>query len=256
MNFSWLTPRDRPAVVAHRGSSGRAPENTIAAFRLACEEGADAIELDVHLSKDGHAVVIHDGTLDRTTSGSGPVRNYMLKQLKKFNAAPGWEHEYYSETVPTLKEVLEEFGPDLGINIEIKLERKSASRKELLKNCIELVQKYKLYDSVMISSFNIKTVKNIETIDRRIIRGLLYDPLYHPLHSPAAYAKSLGVQYLIISRKMLLKRIVSAVHNRDMMMGEFVVNTNRQTDRSLRYGVDAIYTNSPSEVITFLNRRK
>lgn len=120
MKFSWLSPPYCPVVVAHRGSSGNAPENTMAAFRLALKEGADAIELDVHLSKDGHPVVIHDVSLDRTTDGSGKIRNYTLQKLKKFNAASGWENGFSFQEIPTLDSVLREFGPAVGINIEIK----------------------------------------------------------------------------------------------------------------------------------------
>lgn len=256
MNYSWLSPRSRPFIVAHRGSSGKAPENTTAAFRLACEEGADAVELDVHLSKDGHPVVIHDGNITRTTNGTGSVRNYTLQQLKKFNAASGWERKYPYESIPALDEVLKEFGTALGVNIEIKGGHKTERRQELLRKSIALIRRYKLYDTVLISSFNIRTVKEIGRIDPGIIRGLLYDPLYRPLRSPAAYAKSLGVQYLIMSRKRLLKRTVSAVHLQGMMMGEYAVNSERHTIRSLKYGIDAIYTDYPSEIRTYLNSMK
>lgn len=256
MNFSWISPRSRPIVIAHRGSSGKAPENTTAAFRLACKERADAIELDVHLSKDGHAVVIHDGYLGRTTDGSGPVRNYTLQQLKKFNAASRWKQKYSFEAIPTLDEVLKEFGFVIGINIEIKGERRDVMQQKLLSRCIALVRKYKLHSTVMISSFSSKTIEETGKLDPRIIRGLLYDPLFRPLRSPAAYAKSLGVQYLIMSRKRLLKRTISAIHLQGMMMGEYAVNSKSHAIRSLKYGIDAIYTDYPSEIRTYLNSMK
>jgi glycerophosphoryl diester phosphodiesterase len=256
MNFSWLTPRSRPIVVAHRGSAGRAPENTLAAFRLAHENGADAIELDVHLSKDGQVVVIHDRNLDRTTDGSGPIRNYTLRQLKKCNAGYRWQREFRHERIPTLEEVFAEFGSAIGINVEIKGVRTATVRQELMKKCIALIQKYKLYGTVLISSFSSKTVKEVGALDSRIVRGLLYDPLYHPLHSPAAYAESQGIQYLIISRTKLHKKIVNGAHAGNLMVGEFGVNTDLQTKRSLRYGIDAIYTDYPSEVLTYLHRPK
>jgi glycerophosphoryl diester phosphodiesterase len=256
MNFSWLSPRRHPIVVAHRGSSGTAPENTLTAFRLACEDGADAIELDVHLSGDGQVVVIHDGNLDRTTDGTGPVRKYTLQQLEKYNAASAWNRLFRFETIPTLEEVFTIFGCTIGINVEIKGERTEAARHEILRKCVALVHKYKLYDNVLISSFSSKAVKEIGLLDPRILRGLLYNPLYHAFRSPAAYAKSLGIQYLIMSRMKLHKKTVTVVHAKNMLIGEFTVNTERQAKRSLRYGIDAIITNYPSEILSCLRRRK
>ncbi len=256
MNFSWLSPRNLPIVVAHRGSSGKAPENTHAGFRLACEEGADAIELDVHLSGDGHVVVIHDANLDRTTNGTGSIRNYTLQQLKKYNAAAGWDTEFYFETIPRLEEIFRDFGSAIGINVEIKWERTQAARQELLRKCVAIVKKFKLYESVLISSFSSKTLREIGLIDPRIVRGLLYDPLSHAFRSPAAYAESLGIQYLIMSRMKLHKKTVRVVHEKNMLVGEFTVNTERQAKRSLRYGIDAIITNYPSEILSCLPRGK
>jgi glycerophosphoryl diester phosphodiesterase len=256
MNFSWLSPRHSPIVVAHRGSSGRAPENTITAFRYALEDGADAIELDARISKDSNIVVIHDHTLDRTANGSGLVQDYTLKQLKKFNAASLWPDKYPFESIPALAEVLEEFGSSFGINIEIKGDRNSVMRQKLLRNCVTLVQNFRLYDSVMISSFNVEMLVDVGELDGRIIRGLLFEPFHHPFRSPADYAKSLGVKYLIMSRNKMMKKIVSAVHSRGMMMGEFVVNTKSFISRSVNYGIDAIYSDYPSEVRTFLDRMK
>ena len=107
-------------IFAHRGASGYAPENTLEAFRLAMEQGADGIELDVHLTKDGEVVVIHDETLDRTSDGQGKVRDYTLEELKKFSFHNHIE-KYKGVQIPTLKEVLDLVeNSSMKVNIELK----------------------------------------------------------------------------------------------------------------------------------------
>lgn len=107
-------------IFAHRGASGYAPENTLEAFRLAMEQGADGIELDVHLTKDGEVVVIHDETLNRTSNGQGKVRDYTLEELKKFSFHNHME-KYKGVQIPTLKEVLDLVeNSSMKVNIELK----------------------------------------------------------------------------------------------------------------------------------------
>ena len=91
-------------VYAHRGYSGRFPENTMLAFQEAAKTGCDGIELDVQLTKDGQLVVIHDETIDRTTDGSGYVRDYTLEELRRFNAAAKWDGRFGFQPIPTFEE--------------------------------------------------------------------------------------------------------------------------------------------------------
>lgn len=108
---------DRPLIIAHRGVPGRAPENTLSSFRLALAEGADGIELDVHLSRDGVPVVLHDPMMDRTTAGSGRVDALTASEIQ---AAPIPTSEGGAEHIPTLREVLQLIPPPVFLNIEIK----------------------------------------------------------------------------------------------------------------------------------------
>jgi len=117
---------DRQRIFAHRGASGAVPENTIEAFETALREGAEILELDVHGTRDGHVVVIHDATLERTTDGSGPVREHTLEEILRldagyrFESEPG-EYPFRGKglRIPTLADVLERF-PDTPLNIEVK----------------------------------------------------------------------------------------------------------------------------------------
>ena len=107
-------------MVAHRGASGLAPENTLAAFRKALEVGADAFELDVRLTRDGRAVVMHDRRVDRTTTGRGLVGTHTLEELKSLDAGSWYGAEFAGEEVPTLEEVFDTFPQELPIYVELK----------------------------------------------------------------------------------------------------------------------------------------
>src|SRR5260221_4410550 len=107
-------------ILAHRGAGHDAPQNTVAAFQLARKMGADGIELDTSLSRDGVPVVIHDLTLDATTDGSGPVRALDLKALKELDAGSRFSPAFKGERIPTLDEAFEAVGPDLVVNVELK----------------------------------------------------------------------------------------------------------------------------------------
>src|SRR5882672_9051969 len=113
-------PLRRPLRVAHRGASARAPENTLAAFAEAVRLGANAIELDVHLTADGVPVVIHDGTVDRTTNGRGDVGRMTLKDLRRLDAGAWFSSRFRGERIPTLEEALEWARGRCGLNLEIK----------------------------------------------------------------------------------------------------------------------------------------
>ncbi len=106
--------------IAHRGASALAPENTMAAFAMAVELGADAIELDLHVSRDGELVVIHDHTLDRTTDGEGPVHTRSLQELKRLDAGRWFGESFAGQRIPTLAEVLDRFSGKIPLALEIK----------------------------------------------------------------------------------------------------------------------------------------
>src|SRR5512135_1831254 len=116
----FLRPRSQPLVIAHRGSSASAPENTLAAFQLAVEQEADAIELDVDLTRDGHVVVMHDATIDRTTDGHGRVTELTLAEIRGVDAGAWKAAAFDGERVPLLEEVFEAMGQRVLINVEIK----------------------------------------------------------------------------------------------------------------------------------------
>lgn len=161
------TIRHTPAVIAHRGASASAPENTLAAFRLALEHQADGIELDVHLSADGHLVVIHDDDLDRTTTGTGKVGQLTLEEIRAADAGNG-------EKVPTLDEVLTLIQDKMWINIELK---GFAPYSPLLpEKILTLVTTHGLGKKIIYSSFDPRLLIQIHKLQPDAKVGLLLYP--------------------------------------------------------------------------------
>lgn len=161
MNNHHLFELIKPVVFAHRGASKYAPENTLASFQKALEMGAQALELDVTLTRDGEVVVIHDDAVDRTSNGQGRVDQLTLAQIKKFDAGSWFAEEFKGEKIPTLKEVLALVGEKALINIELK----NAGKRniELVQETVNLVKEMKNQETIIFSSFiphNIRTVRD------------------------------------------------------------------------------------------------
>jgi glycerophosphoryl diester phosphodiesterase len=143
--MNWFAESSLPLIIGHRGASAAAPENTLAAFGLALDQGADGVELDVQLSADGWPVVMHDDRVDRMTSGTGRVAELTLAELQRLEMAQG-------QTPPTLDEVLETFGAQLLYNIEVK---DFGWRDRGLETAVaDLIIAHHLEDYVLVSSFN------------------------------------------------------------------------------------------------------
>lgn len=162
-----------PAVFAHRGASAYAPENTLAAFQLAIEQGADGIELDVNLTADGHVVVIHDRIVDRTTNGSGEVRDMELKTLKGLDAGSWFAPKFKGEKVPTLVEVLKLVGEDVFTNIELKPKYYISPLDQLPGKVAALVERHNLENKIIFSSFSPWTLIKIHRLLPSVPVGLL-----------------------------------------------------------------------------------
>ena len=178
-------------IYGHRGASGHAPENTLEAFKLSMEMGADGFELDVHLSKDGQLVVIHDETVDRTTNGTGFVKDLTLAQLKELDACNGME-KYRGAKIPTLAEVFDLVkGTAQIVNVEIKTDE--YFYPDIEKKCLELVREKGVADQVIFSSFNHHTLLRMRQLSPEAKLGMLYLEI---MAKPWEYAKQLNVEYL------------------------------------------------------------
>jgi glycerophosphoryl diester phosphodiesterase len=158
--------------VAHRGWSGRAPENTMAAFQLAMSEPAvNWIELDVQLSKDGIPVVIHDFTLKRTTNGNGNVKDHTYEELSRLDAGAWFDKKFAGEAIPSLEQVLRAVRGRCRLNIELKTAR--SMYPEIERRVVQLVRKYHMQHDVMVTSFDHEAVKRVRNEDPDFRTGLI-----------------------------------------------------------------------------------
>lgn len=176
--------------IAHRGFKGKYPENTMLAFEKAIEAGADGIEFDLHLSKDGELVIIHDESLERTTDGKSLVCEKTLEELQKLNASklyPGCE----IQRIPTLREYFE-FAKDKQIITNIELKNSIIGYEGIEEKAYDLIKEYDLSEKIIISSFNHESLIRFKNIAPNIKCGVLESSR---LYKPWQYVKNLGMEY-------------------------------------------------------------
>ncbi len=233
----------KPLIIAHRGASGHAPENTLAAFNLALEHQADGIELDVMLSKDLQVVVIHDDTVDRTTNGSGRVREMSLEALRSLDAGSG-------ERIPTLKEVLDTFGDRCLINIELK---NYATPFDALPIIVaKMLRNDGCPEKVLISSFNPFNFKRFRRHCPGVKQGLLTIPnkANHWLRRLFKY-DAVHPYYEDVDRELVL-----SAKKRLQQVNVWTVDNPDQIRRLAALDVDSLITNYPREAREALESEK
>lgn len=228
-------------IWAHRGASGYASENTLEAFALAAEMKADGVELDVQMTKDGHLVVIHDETIDRTSDGRGAVRDYTLSQLKQFNFNKT-HPEYTHAEIPTLREVYELLKEtDLIVNVELKTG--ICFYDGIEERVLELSGRMGMEQRVLYSSFNHYSITRIKELCPSAKTGVLYmDGIYRPVeYAEALMAEALHPAYY----NMQYPGLMEQAKTRGIKVHVWTVNTPEQFKRCRELGVDAVITNYP-----------
>lgn len=248
--FSWKTT-DKPIVIAHRGASVTAPENTIAAFTKAIEDGTHAIELDVRLSHDNKVIVIHDSRLERTTNGRGKVEDFDLEDLKNFDAGSWFNPKFSAEAIPTLEEVFKLVNKKVGINIEIK--QKIKNKNKIISSCVELAHKYKKHKSILITSFEHSLVKKVKQLDSSMMTGIIYSPVIHLGNSPISLARQYLADVIVVSRNYLREKMVIDAHNEKKMVFVYTIENRNHFDSMVNLKVDGIITNIPKSMKYYLS---
>jgi len=243
----WLTA-ERTLNIAHQGACGLAPSNTLAAFRLAAELGADGVELDVHLSADGVVVVIHDFTVDRTTDGAGWVANLPLEALKELDAGSWFDPSFAGERIPTLEEVFEEVGHRLLINVELKVPPREDRGLEAA--VVGLVERQGLADRVLISSFNPYALRRVRRLAPHIPLGFLYGsaPLSRVARVAAWLMRDLRPEAIHPHWTTISGAGVRRAHRRGRRVVVWTVDEPAAMRRLAGWGVDGIITNWPDRL--------
>jgi glycerophosphoryl diester phosphodiesterase len=233
----------RPAIIAHRGASAYAPENTLAAFKLALQQGADGIELDAKLSADGHVVVIHDQTVDRTTPFHGKVSDFRLAELRKMDAGSHFDIVFKGEPVPTLEEVFKAVGQLTYINVE--LTNYAAPFDPLPEKVAELVRHYKLSHRVVFSSFNPVALLRIRRLVPESPIGLLAYPGIKGWPARGWPGRMLRYNSLHSEVRDTTGKMVKHLQGRGRWVYVYTVNREDEMWRLFDLGIDGIFTDDP-----------
>lgn len=228
-------------VVAHRGYSGRYPENTMLAFEKAVEAGCDEIELDVQMTKDGVVVVLHDERIDRTTDGSGFVRDYTYEELKKFNAAAGWNGRHGIVAVPSFEEYLG-WVKDQPVTTNIEFKTSIYYYEGLEEKTIELLRRYHLEKKVMFSSFNYVSLLKAREMEPEIPCGILADD---ELGNAGYFCKEYGFECYHPNGNKLTAQAVESCKRYGIRINAWTINSMALLEQLADWECAGAITNYP-----------
>ena len=220
-------------IIGHRGAAALEPENTLLSIKRAIDIGVDAIEIDVHLSKDKELVVIHDATVDRTTNGTGPVSGYSVQEIKRLDAGKG-------EAIPTLQEVIDLIDKRVMLIIELKEEGTEGS-------VVDLLRRNNLFDKSCVISFWHRLVKTVKAMDSRIKTGVLL------VGSPvdACVATQASADTLVMKYTFVDRELVEMAHEKGLKVFIWNIDDRDLLRPYVDMGVDAIGTNDPRVLVEY-----
>ncbi|MBI5296519.1 MAG: glycerophosphodiester phosphodiesterase [Chloroflexi bacterium] len=256
---------ERPLVIAHQGGDGLWPGDTLFAFQHAADLGADVLEMDIHITRDGVLVTMHDETVDRTTDGSGGIESLTLAELKQLDAGYDWSPDegqtfpYRGQgiTVPTLEEIFQAF-PGQRMTIEIKKTDASMARP-----FCALIRQYDMQDRVLVASFHDERLEEFRAecpevatssarsettafvLMTKPFLGRLYSPPFHSLQVPE---ESSGIT-------VMTETFVRAAHERGLAVEPWTIDDPEQMKLYIEWGVDGIITDRPDIMLEVLGRR-
>ncbi|HET7143130.1 MAG TPA: glycerophosphodiester phosphodiesterase family protein [Anaerolineales bacterium] len=241
-----------PVIFAHRGDLIHAPENTLPSFEQALKKGADGVELDAKLTADGHVIVIHDPTLDRTTDGQGRVDSFSLETIRKLDAGKWFDEKFSSAKVPLLEEVFEIAGKDKMINIELT-NYLTPSDGLVIKVC-DLIKKHGNQKQIIFSSFFSSNLKTAAQTIPEIPRGLLAMP--GPL---GLWSRSFGFMFgdyqaLHPHISNASREQVQRAHRIKRRVHVWTANSPEDINQLKEWGVDGIFTDDPQTAVHTLRR--
>lgn len=244
-----------PLVIAHRGASGHAPENTLAAVRKGLAQQADLIEVDLHLSADGEVVVIHDATLERTTDGQGAVSEHSLAALQGLDAGSWFDTAFAGEGIPTLQEVMQAVDGQATLLLEIKWGADGSLYEGIEEKVIAQVDSFQAQKWVIVQSFRTEVIRRIHElapdlpVHKLIIGNLPMLPIHHDGHFQLSSAFAYPyVQAINPSHQLLTQKFVNVAHQKGFQVFSYTVNKPEEMHRLMKLGVDGIITNYPDRL--------
>jgi len=231
-----------PWVIAHRGASGHAPENTFAAFQRAVELGAAFIETDLHVTRDGRFVALHDDTVERTTNGSGNVHDFTLDELREVDAGLWFDRDFMGQRVPTLEEILEfSRKHDVVFYLELKYPAVWGMDHAL----VAALQKAQSAPRTIVISFDPSTLTPLRRLDPSIMTGLLVEGAKE---DSIEVAIELGARQLCPKASSVTPQLVDKAHRADLQVVTWTVNDPPSMRAMISAGVDGIMTDFPDRL--------
>lgn len=237
-------------VIAHRGASGHAPENTLAAFRKAVALGATFIETDLQLSRDARFVAIHDATLDRTTNGQGAVHDMTLAEIRKLDAGSWFGSEFAGERVPTLEELLQ-FSKkhDVVFYLELKPAGSWGGEHALIGALRESGE----IPRAVVISFDPSVVLNLRKIEPTLMTGLLFDG---QIEKPIEKAVGVGARQLVVRGDLVTPALLAEARKNDLQVVCWTVNHPAHMRMLIAAGVDGIMSDYPDRLVAAKSKEK
>jgi glycerophosphoryl diester phosphodiesterase len=241
-------------IVAHRGASGHAPENTMAAFRRAVELGASFIETDLQLTRDARVIAIHDSTLDRTTNGKGAVHLKSREEIRALDAGAwfgsGAATSFAWERVPTLEEILQ-FANER--DIVFFLEIKSGGSWGVEHAVVAALREFAETARVVILSFDPSTLESVYRLNSALMTGFLCE---HPSNDLVERAVRVGARQLAPRGDLITPALVDKAHQAGLQVAAWTINEPEQMRRLISAGVDGIMTDYPDRLVDVLHDKE
>ena len=235
-------------ITAHRGASGSAPENTLASLQMAMRAGADYSEIDVQETADGRIILLHDDTVDRTTTGSGPIWQLDFNTLTKLDAGAWFSSRFTGEKIPLLKTVIDSLGDKIRLNIELKI---NSNEQNLAQRVAKILNDRDFIDHCIVTSFDFEAIKKIRAIDHRIQTGYILGHLPDSMDVFAA-----PVKILSIHKNLATAEFIKKVHDAGKAVHVWTVNDSTEMQRLISLKADNIITNYPEKLRQILNHQK
>lgn len=228
-------------VIAHRGASGHAPENTMAAFLRALAMGAPAIELDVHQTLDHELVVAHDDDLKRCGRDKRRLKNVHWDDVSGLDVGSWFDKSFAGERLPRLEDVFDILPKTVELHVEIK--RGSSVYPGIEERVVDLIHKRDALARTLVSSFDHAALYSVRSLDEKVRLGYLMG--LTTLQTALREMKDIDAESLNLSARQTTARIVKAAHDRGRKVLVYTVNTPVERDRLLKLGVDGIFCNYP-----------
>jgi glycerophosphoryl diester phosphodiesterase len=237
-------------VIAHRGASGHAPENTLAAFRKAVALGATFIETDLQLSRDARFVAIHDATVDRTTGTHGAVHDLTLAELRRLDAGSWFGSEFAGERIPTLEEIFD-FSKkhDVVFYLELKPSGSWGGEHALIGALRESGE----IPRAMIISFDSEILESLRKIEPTLMTGLLYEG---QIEKPLDRAVEIGARQLAVRGDLVTPALLAEARKKDLQVVCWTVNHPAHMRLLIDAGVDGIMSDYPDRLVATQKKQK